>query len=94
MIQPRLPPIIGMLHPFKTNRLCNIPSLIYSECIALELKSSKSSLSVMKLCCRKDHLNATQKTLIKATKPLDLLLIPQHFFIVISHLSVIIYSKR
>lgn len=45
MIQPRLPPVIGMPHPFKTNRLCNIPSLTCAECIALDLKSSKSSLS-------------------------------------------------
>lgn len=45
MIQPRLPQIIGMPHPFKTNRLYNIPSLICPECFALDLKSSKSSLS-------------------------------------------------
>lgn len=45
MIQPRLPPITGMPHSFKTNRLCNILSLICPECIAVDLKSSKSSLS-------------------------------------------------
>lgn len=45
MIQLRLPPITDMPHPFKTNRLCNMPSLVRPECIALDLKSCKSSLS-------------------------------------------------
>lgn len=84
MSQPRFPPIIGMPHPFKTNRLCNVPSLMCPECIALDLKSSKSSLSheiLLQKWLSSYHLNATWKTLIKATKPPDLLLIPQRFFI-------------
>lgn len=73
-------------HPFKINRLCNIPSLICPERFTLDLKSSMHSLS-WNLAAEMTEFLPSQchvVTSIKAAKSLDLLLIPQHFFVVIT----------